>query len=148
MDTCVICVDTRLVNCYGIRCCLQCKKKIATRPKDVSLLQYIDDFHNFKGLGNDIHQKLYRFWYDSEGKKEERSRILDTSRRKLSLVDICCDQIVKDKSLILEMTVILPDCAPPWANLLKAWGRMKHLKIKKPAKNAFQRILTLANSKS
>ena len=139
---CIVC-EKRGFNCHDIICCLDCKKEIASRPKNAELLEYIDDVYKNPGLGNRIHQRLYRFWYDSVGRGNESQRCVDMYRRKASLADLCCDTIIRNDQLILEMSSTLPECAPPWTGLLKAWCRWKRVRGKKTTKNACAIVIKL-----
>jgi len=145
-QTCILCASERTMNCFGVRCCLDCKREIAKRPRNMELLAYIDTYYKQNGLGNQVHQRLFRFWYDTVGRAMLREKFLDKFRQRATLIDLCCDQIIRNEDLIYDMICAVPECAPPWTNLLKAFWRWKHIRGRKPNKDPFNRVLHLVNS--
>ena len=140
MQTCIICSNERLVNCFGIQCCKECKIAIASRPPNVALLSYLDEIYG-KGQGRAVHVKLFRFWYDREGRPVEKAESDDKYKRNASLVSLCCDVIARDPNLVLELHHTIPPCAPHWTLILKAWCRWKRKRGRKPSRDAHARVL-------
>lgn len=138
---CIICSNDRIVNCFGIECCKECKITIAHRPPNFELFSFVDSIYKQEGLTYQVHIKLYRFWYDREGKQIEKTRHDDKYRRSASLCDICCDVICQRQNLVLEMHNLVPSCSYLWMNLLKAWCRWKKKRGRKLNKNPHKRVL-------
>ena len=131
---CCICSDTRIVNCYGIQCCKQCKDCIAARPADIELLDYIDNLYS-KGTGYNVHILLYKYWYDTTGIKQK----IIKNPQKLS--NICSDIIVSDKNLINNMYNTIVHDSEPWIIVLKAWYRKNKVRYRNIYKNPTQRLM-------
>lgn len=140
MHTCIICSNERIVNCFGIRCCKECKIAIASRPPNFELFSYLDGFYG-AGEAHTVHIKLFRFWYDREGRPAEQARCDDKYKRGASLASLCCDVICRDPELVLSMHHAVPSCSPQWTGVLKAWCRWKRKRGRKPTKNAHARVL-------
>lgn len=141
MQSCIICSNERLVKCYGIECCKECKIIISHRPPNYELFSYIDSVYRYKeGFAYDVHKKLYRFWYDREGQASRQISSTDRYRSGASLLDLCADVIVRDASLVLACNNTFYECAPIWYILLKAWCRWKHKRGRK-SRNPHKQLL-------
>ena len=137
-NICCICAESRIVNCFGIHCCKQCKDSIAARPADIELLEYIDSLY-ITGIGYKIHQLLYRYWRDTIAIKQQ------TKKTVMSLSSICGDVIVQNKIIIkkmLEMQETIPYDSEPWIIVLKAWYRKNKIQCRKQKiyKNPTERL--------
>jgi len=145
LGPCKICEHPRLVRCFGIDCCAECKWALAKRPADRELFTFVDVIYGH-GVAACVHDKLYRFWYDRVGRDIENGRIFDRYKKRATLLDFCCDTIVQDPDLVANTYHKMPSPeSPPWLALLQAWGRWKRVRIRTTRlKNAQERILSLS----
>lgn len=145
LSGCIICHNDRVVKCFGLSCCKCCKILVSCRPADHELFKYIDQVYNLNGFGLTVHQNLYRFWYDREGRQKNVEKFENKHRKTSSLVDICADVMIRDNQTMVIASTAIPDCAPVWCNLLRAWFRWKRVRGRKPKVASMTRLMKLLN---